>query len=115
MASTKLYPPVVQGVLPAFTRLDQMPIPFSMNRGVSRDQVLKMGVQIKDGESGQPLLNLYSTSVDWSNNIAYFDASELKMQGTNNYYLKVQLSYVNNDLAKTVGYYSTMGLIKKTT
>ena len=125
----KLYPPMIEGTIPAFCGTTLV-VPFSMNRAVSRSEVGGFIVKIKTVSGNlkgtisamNAELSKYSanaTSLDFS---SYYDMS-VDMQATFEIpssitftvgqYYKVQLAYIGLD--GTIGYYSTVGVVKYTT
>ena len=124
----KLYPPNIEGTLPAFcsTKNEQgesmitLPIPYSMNRAVSRSEIIGFAVKIKPINSNRILYT--DTTIDFDDNYAYFPLTTTEGKAFNiGQYYKVQLAYYNiNTHAITgeefmqPGYYSTVGVIKYT-
>ena len=117
----KLYPPVIGGSLPACFKNDDgavvITVPFSMNRAVDSSLVDSFRLKIKTVQSNTYIKTLIvdSTYEALTNRIATFtwrdfDESKVKI----GQYLKVQLAYVGKDTANTVGYFSTVGVIKYT-
>lgn len=110
----KLYPPYIEGKLPAFTDLKLVKIPFEMNKTVGKNDFNGMKLIIKDVYTNN-LIGQASTNI-CINNIAQFNCSSLTLNS--NQYYKVQLAYTAEDeeTKKTIiGYYSTVGIIKYTT
>lgn len=104
----KLYPPILQGVLPAFSTSEKIKIPFTMNRSVSRSQVSGFSLSLKEAETGKVwMTNKETTNIDWTNNTVTFSIP--RVNGKSKFF-KAQLAYINNQ--EEVGYYSTLGLIK---
>ena len=108
---SNLYPPYIEGKLPAFTDTSSVKILFEMNKTVSKIDVDKMKLIIKDIYSND-LIGQAETNI-FSNNIAWFNCSSLNNTLKENQYYKVQLAYIGKDA--TIGYYSTVGIIKYTT
>ena len=117
----KLYPPVIGGSLPACFKNDDgavvITVPFSMNRAVDSSLVDSFRLKIKTVQSNTYIKTLIvdSTTEALNSRIATFtwtdfDESKVKI----GQYLKVQLAYVGKDTANTVGYFSTVGVIKYT-
>ena len=47
----KLYPPVIEGTIPAFNGTTELVVPFSMNRSVSASQIKGFALQVKTVQS----------------------------------------------------------------
>jgi hypothetical protein len=112
----KLYPPTVDGTLPAITK-GTFTVPFSMNRSVSTSQVLAIRLKIKTIQNDMFLETIDATSyahINGTNYEAYFTiptgSSFAPVEGMS---YKFQLAYV--DKSNVVGYYSTVGVAKYTT
>ena len=116
----KLYPPNIGGTIPAFCRdggTVKLTVPFSMNRAVGTAEiagfVLKMktvnGTYIgtKTVKSGETSGASYDITEKME---VYFNVSDFKLN-IGQYY-KIQLAYL--DIDNTVGYYSTVGVVKYT-
>lgn len=106
MSNTRLYPPYIEGKLPAQTD-NQLAIPFEMNRSVASSEVKVIKAQIRTVATNQEV-GIY-TSEKVVNNIAYFDLQGKLQVGQ---YYKIQLAYVNQQ--GVIGYYSTVGIFKHT-
>lgn len=104
----KLYPPLINGTIPAFYG-DRISVPFSMNNAVGASEIAGFVLKIKNVNGDYKGL-LYSTL--YSDSVAYFSLAENKM--TNDFtigqYYKVQLAYIDRN--ENVGYYSTVGILK---
>lgn len=139
MATEKLYPPYIEGTIPAFCGTLRegretyiLEVPFSMNKAVSKSQVAGFALKIKTVQSNTfitTLLNTDNTTWNLDDGIVRFelptvdDAGQVrediwKYFNIGQYY-KLQLAYMTSDNmptpAYTVGYYSTVGVIKYTT
>lgn len=114
----KLYPPLIGGTIPAFytdNGATNIVVPFSMNRAVGKSEVSKFILKIKYVD-GDVIDTIISGDFDTETYLkASFDVSALVTQGllkVGQYY-KIQLAYI--DKSNTIGYYSTIGVIKYTT
>lgn len=117
----KLYPPSIEGKLPAFTGTS-LRIPFSLNRVVSMTQVSRMRVIIKAVKSNKVILDKFTGSDSFEgissydevtgNYYAIFDLKDRADLKIGQYY-KIQIAFV--DLQGEIGYYSSIGIIKCTT
>lgn len=112
----KLYPPNLEGILPAFYGT-ALVIPFSMNKAVSINEVQSILIKIKTVQnnsfiySGETENFMLSTSYcEATFNIK--TSEESKIQLNIGQYYKVQIAYRSMD--KVIGYYSTVGVIKYT-
>lgn len=109
----KLYPPNIEGTIPAFTGTTLV-VPFSMNRAVGASEVKGLSLKVKKVNTTEIILTKETTRFDaYSNFMAYFDLepSEQELFNIGQYY-RVQLAYI--DSTNTIGYYSTVGVIKYT-
>lgn len=119
----KLYPPIIPGTLPAFYTdgtVTKITVPFSMNKAVNTEYVKGFSLKIKTAYS-----NTYIATLENMNNfnltsneiIFYWDNSDENLSKIKpGQFLKAQLAYINIDEnnIKTIGYYSTVGVIKYT-
>lgn len=121
--SKKLYPPNIGGTIPAFCGT-VLTVPFSMNKAVGKGEIGGFALKIKtvNGEYKGYSQVLDSTSGSQDLKIGYdvetkfevnFDVSHITFD-VGQYY-KIQLAYIYDDLDHTVGYYSTVGVVKYTT
>lgn len=107
----KLYPPNLEGRLPAFTGTTLV-VPFSMNRAVGPSEVYQMHIIIR-------LIN--RDTIVWEGQAVTYDKSSstpfarFNVSGvfTVGQFYRVQLAYV--DKRGEIGYYSSVGIIKYTT
>lgn len=123
----KLYPPAIDGKIPAFAGTS-IRIPFGVNRAVSMTEVGRMKLRLKTVKTNQFLGEYEGT---WSYNevtgnyYAVFDLKAAKTQDNvklelnPGQYYKVQIafvrrSYIDGDPGQT-GYFSSVGVIKCTT
>lgn len=106
----KLYPPNIEGTIPAFSG-DKLIVPFTMNRTVNQNSVRGFALKIKTVQSNKLLCTLKSYNFDFDLSEVIFN--ELPDLNIGQYY-KLQLAYIDN-IDGTVGYYSTVGVVKYTT
>ena len=116
----KLYPPVIEGALPAFyydyDGGGMFSIPFSMNRAVGASQVGGFSLKIKT------ISGTYITTLKTSGASAFDVNDEMYANFkipddtlfTPGQFYKVQLAYIEKD-TDMLGYYSSVGIIKYTT
>lgn len=124
----KLYPPYIEGTIPAFyktTDLDgtvraELTVPFSMNKAVSKWEVQGFSLKLKNVFGDDSYLISTTTAAD-SNSRYNLDSDYKVIFSLNEYMLskltvgqfyKVQIAYISND---SIGYYSTVGVVKYTT
>lgn len=137
MASTnKLYPPIINGVLPAFYRTtrasnDDTPweikitVPFSMNQMVGTAQVKSMFLRLKTVQTNEVKYCGPTDDIDFNNNVVYFRLSA--SQGSElieGLFYKAQIAYCSEALTRddnwdpitpevsSAGYFSTVSIIK---
>lgn len=113
----QLLPPLIEGTLPAFCN-GEIKIPFTMNQGISWTEIVGFKLKIKNIYTNKTLkvLSAQATNDVLKEHVVTFienkNETEANKLSPGNYY-KVQLAYVDNE--KTIGYYSTVGVIKYTT
>ena len=112
----KLYPPNIEGTIPAFYGA-VLTVPFSMNKAVAKKDVYGMQIKIKAIQSGAYILTADTINVEFDPAcIAHFNFSEqsAKSRLKVGQHYKIQIAYIANDEEKTVGYFSTVGVVKYT-
>lgn len=119
----KLYPPIISGTLPAFYTdgtVTKITVPFSMNKAVNTRNIRGFSLKIKTAYSNTyiaTLENINNFNLTSNEVIFYWDNSDENLSKIKpGQFLKAQLAYINideNDI-KTIGYYSTVGVIKYT-
>lgn len=132
--SAKLYPPQISGTLPAFwltydssnllLRGADIKIPFSMNQVVSATSVKGFMLRLRTASSGSYIFSpIFSNDYNMSENIVTFHltASQAAKLNEGQFY-KVQIAYCSSTVenasgteeSDSVGYFSTVGIIKCT-
>lgn len=109
----KLYPPIVEGTIPAFTGATLV-VPFSMNRAVGASEVQNLVVKIKRINNNDIILTKEANHFDVYNNCRatfILTEEERKLFNMGQFY-RLQLAYTAPD--GVVGYYSSVGVIKYT-
>ena len=99
-----IYPPYIDGVLPAF--VDTIAIPYEMNPGVSSQNVAGFKLKLTDYLSSE--VSQYDSG--FTLNTLSFSGSKLN-SGENEKYFKAQLAYKYNN--NEIGPYSSVGIIKQ--
>ena len=123
MANTnKLYPPIIDGVLPAFYKdkdVAIITIPFSMNQMVSPSSVKSMFLRLKTVQTNEVKYCKATSNFNLNEGMATFTltSEDLDKKIFEGIYYKAQLAYceytVNDNPAVTdAGYFSTVGIIK---
>lgn len=113
--ANKLFPPFIEQKLPAFA--DTINIEFEMNRSVGIEEVFGMSLIVKTAQTGSPVGTIRNNDRPTYNPstgkylIIFKDLGNLNLQ-IGQYY-KIQLAYI--DIDGQEGYYSSAGIIKKTT
>lgn len=105
----KLYPPYINGTIPAFTS-QSLKIYFENNSAVSNSDIYGMQIILKDLYN----INVYAVKADNYNlslGVANFDLSHITLDMGS--YYKIQLAYLDKNYLP--GYYSTVGVTKFTT
>ena len=112
MSLKKLYPPQIEGTIPAFCG-DKIVVPYSMNKTVSPKEVGGFALKIKTVTSNQYIA--YVESNGFTADQVEFNIGDFKDKLNIGQHYKVQLAYINRDSeGQLVGYYSTIGVIKYT-
>lgn len=108
----KLNPPYIEGSLPAFYGT-VLTVPFTMNQTVSDLNILSFTAKLKTIQSNTLVLcNPQFSSYSKENRAVEFFIANPELLTIGQYY-KLQLAYI--DTTGTIGYYSTVGIIKYTT
>ena len=124
----KLYPPYIEGTIPAFyktvdsdgTVRAELTVPFSMNKAVSKWEVRGFSLKLKNVFGDDSYLISTTTAAD-PNSRYNLDANYKVVFSLNEFMLskltigqcyKVQIAYISDD---AIGYYSTVGVVKYTT
>ena len=110
----KLYPPYLEGTIPAFYG-NSITVPFAMNRAVGKNEIRGFSLLIKSIQTGNQLgKELKAFKYDLENGTATFnlnsDLNSTKYLVGQSY--KFQLAYIGN--GGSVGYYSTVAIAKYT-
>ena len=113
----KLYPPSIEGKLPACAG-SSLVIPFTMNKTFNENQIGAIAAIIKTISTGRVVANLTKGTLVKNNKgyVASFDNEKENGQIaklTNGQYYKVQIAYITKN--NTIGYYSSVGTFKRTT
>lgn len=111
----KLFPPLIDGVIPAFYKDGnkiKITIPFSLNRTVSPTQIQGIVMKIKTTQSNTYLFTIEQRDSLYYNNsqVVFYieDNGKLKI---GNFY-KIQIAFIGQT---EIGYYSSVGIGKYTT
>ena len=110
----KLYPPSIEGKLPAFAG-DTLKIPITMNRAVNINQISSMRAMVKTVQTGQlkaTMRGSLSYESTTGRYYALFSCAENNFVPNLGQFYKVQIAYV--DKLSEIGYYSSIGTIKYT-
>ena len=107
----KLYPPILEGTLPAFYGTE-LSVPFIMNKAVGLNEVDGFAIKIKTAQSNSYIGYSEYYGVINTNQIVFSLGTDLVKSLTPGQYYKVQMAYISGD---TVGYYSDIAIVKYTT
>ena len=112
-----LYPPQIEGTLPALQRGKDLIIPFVMNKTVSWNEIKGFAIKIKNIQNNKTITTAqtYNNRNDYpgyskDKQIAYFSIDENKFIVGSSY--KLQMTYIDQN--DNYGYYSTVGVFKYT-
>ena len=118
----KLYPPQLEGSLPAFVNTYDMnnnstflgttlKIPFGLNRAVSVNSIKSIAIRIRTTSTNTFLVSDYiDTQHDLETGNAIFLFDKKKKLFNESQYYRVQIAFVDHN--DNIGYYSTVGIIK---
>ena len=123
MATNKLFPPTLEGTLPAFykdytsednpeTTGATINIPFSLGRAVSINEIYMISARFSTTSTNSLVLTLATDQFNFTDeNMAYFKLTAAQAAKLNEgQYYRVQLAFIDNN--EVLGYYSTVGIIK---
>lgn len=112
-----LYPPQIEGTIPALQRGKDLVIPFVMNKTVGWNEIKGFAVKIKNIQNNEVIATAktYNNTNDYpgyskDKQIAYFSVDESKFTVGSSY--KLQMAYI--DQKDNYGHYSTVGVFKYT-
>ena len=112
-----LYPPQIEGTIPALQRGKDLIIPFVMNKTVGWNEIKGFAVKIKNIQNNEVITTAktYNNTNDYpgyskDKQIAYFSVDESKFTVGLSY--KLQMSYIDQN--DNYGHYSTVGVFKYT-
>ena len=112
----KLYPPHINGTIPAFYASIEgtttLVVPFSMNRAVSFAEIKGFMLQIKT-LNGSLIGTVPQTAFNEEDLTVSFNVRQFASNFTIGSYYKVQLAYIEAN-TEEIGYYSTVGITKYT-
>ena len=108
----KLYPPQIEGVIPAFTGT-RIRVPFYMNKTVGWNEISGLQLKVKNVSNNLTLFSCESQNYDKNEFEVDFDLTKEQSAKLilGNYY-KIQIAYLDRN--NEVGYYSTVGVAKYT-
>lgn len=114
--ATKLYPPVIEGTIPAFYGTTLV-VPFSLNRAVSKSEIAGFVMKIKTVQGSVLLGTIKQTDPDCYDLDALmqveFNISNIMASLHVGQHYKIQMAFIGSD--DQIGYYSTVGVVKYTT
>ena len=112
-----LYPPQIEGTIPALQRGKDLIIPFVMNKTVGWNEIKGFAVKIKNIQNNEIITTAktYNNTNDYpgyskDKQIAYFSVDESKFTVGSSY--KLQMAYIDQN--DNYGHYSTVGVFKYT-
>lgn len=105
----KLYPPYIEGSIPAFYG-NQLVIPYVMNKTVGYKDILGFKIKIITISTNRIIAYIDSNGYDPDRQEAYFSIPTDKL--TIGQFYKIQMAYIDKN--NEVGYYSTIGVVKYT-
>ena len=108
-----LYPPQIEGTIPALQRGKNLIIPFVMNKTVGWNEIKGFAIKIKNIQNNELVttaLAIGDTGYSKQKQEAYFSIDESKLTVGASY--KLQMAYI--DTENTYGHYSTVGVFKYT-
>ena len=105
-----LYPPYIEGTLPAFVGTT-IKVPFMMNKTVSWSDINGFKLKIKNIQTNKTLATVTANASEAVDDVISFDLSGNSGISSGQFY-KTQLAYISEE--RETGYYSTVGIVKKT-
>lgn len=112
-----LYPPQIEGTIPALQRGKDLIISFVMNKTVGWNEIKGFAVKIKNIQNNEVITTAktYNNTNDYpgyskDKQIAYFSVDESKFTVGSSY--KLQIAYIDQN--DNYGHYSTVGVFKYT-
>lgn len=122
--ATKLYPPQIEGTLPAFYLqydasgativASTLPVPYTNNATVNEELITGFVLRLRTASTGSylfPPINSSTYNIAESTVNFIIPANYAKLLNEGQYY-KIQIAYLDN--SGTPGYFSTVGVIKCT-
>ena len=109
--ANRLYPPLIEGTIPAFYDVSKLVVPYSNNRTVGGGDYKGFVLKINTVRSNNCLGTVQQTGVFSLTSVA-FDVSSLADVLKVGQSYKIQIAYIGID--NVVGYFSTVGVIKYT-
>lgn len=109
----RLYPPLLDGVLPAFYKENGtliIDIPFTVNNAVSRAEISDIKLRLKTIESSTSICVVSAHSFSLEDGIAHYRIKQYANDFNVGQFYKAQLSFTSMDGID--GYFSTVGIIK---
>ena len=113
--------PIIEGTIPAFYAKEDgtaiIAVPFSMSRAVKQSEVKGFKLKIRNIQGSvysDSLSAINNSNIDYNKSIVEFTLTKEQVKNfVEGAFYKIQLAYIDNN--GTVGYYSTVGVIKFTT
>ena len=108
-----LYPPQIEGTIPALQRGKNLIIPFVMNKTVGWNEIKGFAIKIKNIQNNELVttaLAIGDAEYSKQKQEAYFSINESKLTIGASY--KLQMAYI--DTEDSYGHYSTVGVFKYT-
>ena len=109
----KLYPPQLEGTIPAFYGTS-LTVPFIMNKTVGWNEISGFHLIVKNIQNNSIVYQKASRSYSKDNCEVYFNIDNNEILNIGNSY-KIQIAYRGSDDSQTIGYYSTVAIVKYTT
>lgn len=120
--ATKLYPPQLEGTLPAFCKSynsngeligASITVPFGLNRAVNVSSIGQLALRLRTASTNTYILSdIISTAAELEEGYAIFDLNAIEANKINeSQYYRLQVAFIEK-VSNTIGYYSTVGIIK---
>jgi hypothetical protein len=104
-----LYPPIIEGAIPAFSSAFGLYIPYELNRAVSHADIHGFSLMVKSANTNRILFTTRKYEVTSGSVIFQLKEEELNKLSTGGFY-KIQLAFIDEN--DEVGYYSNVGIVK---
>ena len=104
MANTKLYPPIIEGAIPAFSNESGLVIPYTLNRAIGYNEITGFSLIVKSTITNKIISNKTINIVS-KDRVNFGTVENLQPGG----FYKVQIAFMQGE---NIGIYSNVGVVK---